>query len=288
MIARLEQNWFLFIRFTRRYGVAVGVLVASAVIGWWVANSVSDYTKGGWEIHFIQRGIGLNIHFHHWYYGIPLALLAFGLIEWHSTVSIFLFGLGQTLAAHSFINERGIPSIIEGGATWRVPPEVYFPIVTAVSLLYAFFIIRRQEWLLRAKEREEISESYLCLKTETTNVLQCLNDWAGKYLTHKKTHIDQDTQIEYGHWRAFDRAANGEWQLDYVVSPFDNQLNLLVVRLQHVPMQGRAGDLDEWIREMDEAMKPLAQPAVAGPDAALKALLPAAASEVAQSPQLTP
>src|SRR5512135_3127783 len=196
---RVAQDWFLLVRFTRRYGMAMLALIASAVIGWGIANSVSDYTKGGWEIHFIQRGIGLNLHFHHWYYGIPLGLLAFALIEWNATVSIFLFGLGQTLAAHSFINEHGIPSIVEGGATWQISPEIYFPIVTALALLYAFFIIRRQEWLLRAKEREEISESYLCLKERTAEVLVCLNDWAARYLTHKKTHLDRYTLVEYGH-----------------------------------------------------------------------------------------
>ncbi len=269
--SRLAQDWFILFRFSRRYGTAILALVASALIGWAIANSVSDYTRGGWEIHFIERGIGLNLHFHHWYYGIPLSILAFLLIHWRSTVSIFIFGLGQTLAAHSFINERGIPSIIEGGATWRVPPEIYFPIVTAVSLLYAFFLIRREEWLYRAKEREEISESYLCPKARMDEVLRCLNDWACRYLKHKKVHIDKDNNIEYGHWHTLERGATSEWQLDYVVSPFDNQLNLLVVRLQHVPLEGRAGELDERIAEMDASLKPLAQPAVGGPDAALRA-----------------
>lgn len=279
---RVAQDWLLFLRFTRRYGIALLALIASAVIGWDIANSVSDYTKGGWEIHFIQRGLGLNLHLHHWYYGIPLGLLAFALIEWNATVSIFLFGLGQTLAAHSFINEHGIPSIVEGGATWRISPEIYFPIATALALMYAFFIIRRQEWLLRAREREEISESYLCPKPRMGEVLQCLNNWAARYLTHKKVHLDRDTNIEYGHWHALDRAANGEWQLDYVVSPFDDRLNLLVVRLQHVPLEGRAGELDDRISEMDAALKPLVVPAVAGSEAALNAFaesLPAADSQ---------
>jgi hypothetical protein len=102
-------------------------------------------------------------------------------------------------------------------------------------------------------------------------VLLCLDNWAARYLTHKKVHLDRDTKIEYGHWHALDRAANGEWQLDYVVSPFDDRLNLLVVRLQHVPLQGRAGELDNRISEMDAALKPLAVPAVAGPEAAQNA-----------------
>ncbi len=271
---RLKQYWLLFARFSRRYGPAVLTLLASAVIGWLAASGVSDYTKGGWELHIIERGIGLNLHFHHWYYGIPLGLLAFAIIEWNTTVSIFLFGLGQTLAAHSFINEGGIPSIIEGGETWRVSPEVYFPIVTAFALLYAFFILRREEWLVRAKEREEISESYLCPKARTVDVIRQLDDWAEKYLTHKKQHTDPDTKIQYGHWQTLDGATNSEWQMDYVLSPFDDQLNLLVVRLQHIPLEGRAGELDDWIRELDAALQPLAQPAVGGPQAALKAFAP--------------
>jgi hypothetical protein len=178
--------------------------------------------------------------------------------------------LGQTLAAHSFINEDGIPSIVEGGETWRLSPEIYFPIATALALLYAFLIIRREEWLARVKEREEISESYLCPKAKTADVIRRLDDWAARYLTHKKQHIDRDTKIQYGHWKARNGQVTGEWQLDYVVSPFDAQLNLLVVRLQHVPMGGRAGQLDDWIREMDAALQPLAIPALNGPDAATK------------------
>ena len=268
---RAQQYWLLLIRFTRRCGPAVLTLGASAVIGWLAANSVSDYTQGGWEIHFIERGIGLNLHFHHWYYGLPMYLIAFAIIESNTTVSIFLFGLGQTLSAHSFINEGGIPSIIEGGATWQIPSQIYFPLVTVLALLYAFFLIRREEWLTRAKEREEISESYLCLKVRTAEVVQHLDDWAAKYLTHKKRHLDKDTGIQYGHWHALDSDARGEWQLDYVVSPFDDQLNLLVVRLQHIPLEGRAGELDDRIREMDAALQPLVVPAVNGPQVAIKA-----------------
>lgn len=268
---RFKQYWLLLARFTRRYGPAVLTLLASVVIGWFAANGVSDYTQGGWEIHFIERGIGLNLHFHHWYYGIPLGLLAFAIIEWNATVSIFLFGLGQTLGAHSFINEGGIPSLIEGGATWRIAPEIYFPIVTAFALLYAFFIIRREEWLQRAKEREEISESYLCPKSQTDEVVRDINTWGAKYFTSKKEQIDPDTKIRYGHLQALDSKTDSEWQFDYVLSPFDDQLDLLVVRLHHIPLEGRAGELDDRIRELDAALQPIAQPAIGGPQAALKA-----------------
>ena len=91
-------------------------------------------------------------------------------------------------------------------------------------------------------------------------------------MTQKKSHVDRDTDIRYSHWRGLDRPQHGEWQLDYVLSPFDEQLKLLVVRLHHVPLQGRAGELDERIRELDKALQPLAQPAVAGPEEALQAI----------------
>jgi hypothetical protein len=267
---RAKTYWLLLTRFTRRYGPAILTLVASALIGWLVASDVSNYTKGGWEIHFIQRGIGLNLHFHHWYYGIPLGLIAFFIIDWNATVSIFLFGLGQTLAAHSFINEGGIPSIIEGGATWRIAPEIYFPIVTAFALLYAFFIIRREEWLQRAKEREEISESYLCPKPRADDIVKNIDTWGIKYFTSTKEHIDRDTQIRYGHKQALDDKTDSEWQFDYILSPFDDKLDLLVVRLHHIPLEGRAGELDDRICELDAVLQPLAKPAIEGPQAALK------------------
>jgi hypothetical protein len=261
---RLQQYWLLLIRFTRRYGPAIAILAASALIGWAAANGVSDYTKGGWEIHFIERGIGLNLHFHHWYYGIPLGVIALLLISWNTNVSIFLFGLGQTLAAHSFINEGGIPSIIEGGATWHVPTEIYFPLVTAFALLYAFFLIRREEWLYRAKEREEIAISYFYPATQTPHVLERLNNWAKRNFESGKQHQDRDTNIIYGQWVALDRP-NAEWQLHYTAAPFDSELNLLIVRLEHIPLQGRAGKLDDWLAELDNELKPLVQSVIAGP-----------------------
>lgn len=266
---RVLQYRLLLIRFASRYGPAVFTLIGAALIGWQVANSVSTYPKGGWEIHFIQSGIRLDLHFHHWYYGFPLYVIALLLIEWHDLASIFLFGLGQTLAAHSFVHEGGIPSLIEGGETWRLSPEIYFPIATALALLYAFFLLRRVEWLNRAREREEIAASYFYPKARSKDVWERLDNWASKYLTHQRRHRDPETNIEYGEWRAFDKTA--EWQLHYVSSPFDDELHLLVIRIEHIPLQGRLGKLDDWIRELDAALRPLAQPAVGGPQAAIRA-----------------
>ncbi len=262
---RVRQVWHLADRFAWRYGPALLALAASVAIGWAVANSVSDYTKGGWEIHFIQANLGINIHFHHWYYGIPLYLLAFAIIDWNTLVSIFIFGLGQTLAAHSFINEHGIPSIFQGGPTLAVPPELYFSLVTALCLLYALFLVRREEWLLRAQEREEIAKSYLCPKPQMTEICERFDAWAARHLQERRTRVDRDTQIEYGQWYALDHKTDSEWELNYVISPFDDQQNLFVIRLQHIPLEGRKGELDDWMRELDASLKPLAYDAVEGP-----------------------
>lgn len=267
---RVLQYRLLLIRFARRYGPAVLTLIVSALIGWQVANSVSTYPKGGWELHFIQSGIKLDLHFHHWYYGLPLYVIALALIEWNATVSIFLFGLGQTLAAHSFVHEGGIPSIIEGGETWRISPEIYFPISTALALLYAFFLIRREEWLTRAREREEIAASYFYPTARRRDVWERLDHWASQYLTRRRRYLDHETNIEYGEWGALDQT--NEWQLHYVSSPYDDKLHLLVIRIEHIPLQGRLGKLDAWIRELDAALQPLAQPAVSGSQGAMQAL----------------
>ncbi|MER3406284.1 MAG: hypothetical protein C4289_14905, partial [Chloroflexota bacterium] len=217
------------------------------MLGWTVANGVSDYTKGGWETHFEQRALGINIHLHHWYYGIPLGVLALLLIAKQATLSIFLFGLGAALSTHSFVNERGIPSIMAGGETLRVPFEIYLPAVTMIAMLYAFFIIRREEWLARSREREELAMSYLVPTPHMHETLGRLNDWAQSHFTKKRIRFDRWTGIEYGYWRALDREMRGEWQLHYTSSPFDEQSHVLVIKLQHIPMIGRKGTLDEWL-----------------------------------------
>ncbi len=246
-------------KFVDRYGLAVLALIVSAWLGWTIANSVSDYTKGGWEVHFEQRSLGVNIHFHHWYYGIPLGVLALLLIEKQTTLSIFLFGLGASLSTHSFVHEGGIPSIFEGGPTLRVPLELYLPAVTLFCALYASFLIRREEWLARSREREELAMSYICPSEHSTEVVGKLNDWAAAHFRQKKIHHDRWTGIEYGYWREPDRETHGEWQLHYIRSPFDEKCHLLVVKLQHIPMLGRKGTLDEWLEEIHQLLTPQAR-----------------------------
>ena len=247
----------LALKFLDRYGVAVLALLSSALIGWLVANGVSDYTKGGWELHIQQRALGINIHFHHWYYGIPLGLLALLLIHRQTTLSIFLFGLGATLSTHSFVNERGIPSIIEGGETLRVPAELYLPAVTMLCMLYAFFVIRREEWLVRARERDELAVTYFVEDGKVDQTLDTLEGWSKQHFMRRRFHRDRWTDIRYCYWSQVDRDLRGEWQLHWSCAPFDEECHVLVIKLQHVPMVGRKGTLDEWLLEIHELLKPM-------------------------------
>jgi hypothetical protein len=244
------------LKFANRYGLAIGALVFSALLGWWVANSVSDYTNHGWELHIRQPNLGVDIHFHHWYYGIPLGLIALLLIPRQATLSIFLFGLGASLSTHSFVNEGGIPSLMEGGPTWRIPIEIYLPFVTLFSALYAFFIVRREEWLVRSREREEIAMTYMTPNDHMQAALATLDEWGKAHFNKKRMYFDRWTHIEYGYFRALDREHHGEWQMHYTAAPFDDISHLLVIKLQHIPMIGRKGTLDEWLEEINALLKP--------------------------------
>lgn len=263
--AELTHNWLTFTRFAARFGPSVVALVFSAVIGWVFANSVSNYTHGGWELHIQQRfddQILVNIHFHHWYYGVPLFFIALLLIRLNTVVSVFVFGLGQSLSAHSFINEHGIPSIIEGGPTLAIPPEIYFPVITAFALLYALFLIRREEWLARERERERIAASYLGPAGQIQSTFRRVDKWARKYFTKKKLQHDRDTEIWYGEWRGLDPAGNGEWQMHYTVTPYETNTVLWVFTLEHMPIKGSVGLIDDWMHELDDALGPALRPVV--------------------------
>ncbi len=261
--AHLIRDLLTLRRFARRYGPSILTLIVAAVIGWAIANSVSNYTHGGWEIHIEQRfgnQILINIHFHHWYYGIPLFILALLLIPVSPLASTFVFGLGQALSAHSFINEHGIPSIIEGGPTWPVPPEIYFPIVTALSILYAFFLVRREEWLNRAQERERIAVSYIGPSEGVEATFVRVDTWAWHHFTKKKLQHNSDTGIWYGEWRGLDAEEHGEWQLHYTVTPYEPPTVLWVFSLEHIPLKGSVGLIDEWIHELNDVLGPGMQP----------------------------
>lgn len=274
---RVLRYVYLLERFARRYGWTLLVLALAAIVGWTLANSVSNYTHGGWEIHFEQRfneRVLINIHFHHWYYGLPLYLIAFLLIDWNINVSTFLFGFGQALAAHSYINEGGIPSILEGGPVWRLGPEIYFPLVTALAMLYAFFLVRREEWLTRAREREELAITYLVPRAKRDQVMEKLNTWARRHFTKQRVSQDKEKETLYGEWRALDREARGEWQMHYVLTPFDTRDTVLVIRFEHIPLQGRLGLLDDWLQELDLMLDDDVEPVISHSDRAPAAPTP--------------
>lgn len=261
----LTQGWLTFGRFVRRFGPSVATLIVAALAGWLIANSVSNYTHGGWEIHFEQRfedKVLVNIHIHHWYYGVPLFFVALLLIRVNVLASTFVLGLGEALSAHSFLNEHGIPSIIEGGPTWNVPNEVYFPIVTALSLLYALFLIRREEWLVRERERERISASYIGPAAQLGSTFRRVDNWARKHFTKKKIQHDLYTQVWYGEWSGLDASEKGEWQLHYTATPYEADKLLWVFSLEHIPISGSVGLIDDWMHELDDALGPTLEPAL--------------------------
>ena len=94
---------------------------------------------------------------------------------------------------------------------------------------------------------------------QASEIVGKVNDWAAAHFRKKKIHHDRWTNIEYGYWRAPDRETHGEWQLHYISSPFDEQSHLLVVKLQHIPMVGRKGTLDEWLEEIHHLLTPQAK-----------------------------
>ena len=83
-----------------------------------------------------------------------------------------------------------------------------------------------------------------------------LDEWAQAHFTKKRMYFDRWTHIEYGYYRALDRSLHGEWQLHYTAAPFDELSHLLVIKLQHIPMIGRKGTLDEWLEEIHVLLKP--------------------------------
>jgi hypothetical protein len=248
------RNAITLWRFVRLYGGALFLLVVGALIAWGVAEAVSDYTQRGWEIHILQPTLGINLHFHHWYFGIPLALLAFLLLDANATASIVLFGMAQSLSAHSFINEGGIPSVFENGATFAVPSYLYFPITTGVTMLYMFFVMRREEWLRVAREREEIAISYFSAADRQPLALAALDRWAMTYFQRVRRHADPKTGIHTGQYSLATQPSDGLWSLEYASTPYDDGRHILVVRLQHSPFHQESARLLDWLNSLHAAM----------------------------------
>jgi hypothetical protein len=259
------RNALILWRFVRLYTGALLLLVAGAATGWGVAEAVSDYTQRGWEIHILQPTLGINLHFHHWYFGLPLALLAFVLLEVNASVSVFIFGLAQSLSAHSFVNEGGIPSVFEGGATLAIPSYYYIPVATGIAMLYMFFVMRREEWLRMAREREEVTVSYFSSAEDQAEALAALDRWATQYFQRGQRRADAKSGIHTGqYWRATE-ARDGLWSLEYASTPYDDGRHILVVRLQHSPFHQESAQLLEWLRSLHSAILSHAELIAASP-----------------------
>ncbi len=128
--------------------------------------------------------------------------------------------------------------------------------------MYALFLIRRGEWLARAREREAIAASYLAPRGQLKEILARIDGWARRHFTRKKLYRDRDTNIWYGEWSALDREAGGQWQMHYTAMPFDLDTTLWVFRLEHIPLRGRIGLIDDWLHELDESLGPSLQPVI--------------------------
>ena len=60
--------------------------------------------------------------------------------------------------------------------------------------------------------------------------------------------------------RQLDVEHRGVWQLNYTVTPFEPGEVLWVFRLEHIPMTGSVGLIDEWLHELDDLVSDKLQP----------------------------
>lgn len=251
-----------FVTLYWRYLLAVAGGAAGA---WLSADAVSDYTRGGWELHIEQRAWGLDLHVHHWYYGLPLLALAFVLIDRRPVAAVFTFVLGQSVAAHSYYNEGGIPSIVEGGATIAVPPFVYWPLASLLVGLFTFFVVRAHEWLVLSAEREEAAQSYLLEADDAGPAIAALHAWAAGAFDRRVAGMRDGSRV--GTFSTLESQARGLWELRYRATPFDDGRVLLTVRIEHFPHRHESRRLLELLSEADGALRAACrrEPTLAGP-----------------------
>ena len=243
-VARIVASYLLLAeRFVELYWPYVAAAVGGAALSWLTADAASDYTKGGWELHVQQRAWGLDLHVHHWYYGLPLLAIAFLLLDTRPVLSVFVFVFGQSLAAHSYHNERGIPSIFEGGATLAVPPFIYWPVASLLVALFTFFVVRAHEWLTLSAEREEAAASYVTDAVGAAAALDAVDAWARVEFDRAETATTK-RGVRTASYTRLDAGTRGLWELLCGATPLDGDRRLLTVRVLHVPLRGDAALLD--------------------------------------------
>jgi hypothetical protein len=261
---RIARYLLLAGRFATLYWSYVAAAVGGAALAWVLADAASDYTQGGWELHLEQRAWGLDLHFHHWYYGIPLLALAFTLLDTRPVGSVFVFVFGMALSAHSFHNEGGIPSIFEGGPTLAVPDFLYWPIASLLAALFTFFVVRSHEWLAIQAASEEAAASYVADREACDAAFEALAAW-GRAEFDAETARRERRAVRVASFSRLERHVRGIWELHCATRPVGDGRFLLTVRVVHMAPSRRTAELVGLIERADELVSPFAAPVGSAP-----------------------
>ena len=246
-------------RFAELYWTYVAAVVIGAALSWVLADAASDYTEGGWELHLEQRAWGLDLHFHHWYYGIPLLAIAFTLLDTKPVGSVFVFVFGMALSAHSFHNEGGIPSIFENGATLAVPDYLYWPVASLLAALFTFFVVRSHEWLAIQSASEEAAASYVAGREACDAAFEALSAW-GRTEFDTETAHREPRAVRVASFSRLERRVRGIWELHCSTRPVGDGRFLLTVRVVHMAPRRSTARLVEMLARADELVGPFAEP----------------------------
>jgi hypothetical protein len=251
-------------RFATLYWRYLAAVAGAAAFAWLSSDAASDYTRGGWELHFEQRAWGLDLHVHHWYYGLPLLAIAFALLHRRPVASVFIFVFGQAVAAHSYHNEGGIPSIVEGGDVLAVPAFVYWPVASLLVAVFTFFVVRAHEWLALSAEREEAAITYLAASGDCGRAIAALDRWGSEEFQQAVVRSGRDGIRAVSYTRV-EKHARGIWELQYATSPYDDGRLLLTVRILHLPYRAESHHLLELLEKADGIVRAFAAPVIGCP-----------------------
>jgi hypothetical protein len=241
-----------------RYALAA---VVGAWLAWVLADAASDYTRGGWELHLEQRAWGLDLHFHHWYYGIPLLVIAVVLLDDRPVLAVFVFVFGMALSAHSYHNEGGVPSLLEGGATLAIPAYLYWPLASLASALFTFFVVRSHEWLALQAAVEEAAATYRATHDRAADAFAALTAW-GREEFDRETASATVRGARTASYSRLDREMRGIWELHCTSMRVDEATTLVTVRVRHMASRSRASDLLGMLALAHERVTPFAEHAV--------------------------
>lgn len=257
--SRVVRYAILAVRFAALYWRYFVAVVVGATLAWSLAGEVSDYTRGGWELHLEQRAWGLDLHFHHWYYGVPLLAIAVALLDTRPVFAVFLFVFGQALSAHSYHNEGGIPSIFQGGRTLAVPAFLYWPISSLLAALFTFFVVRSHEWLAARAATEEASATYRAGDAACAEAFDALAEWA-------RAEFDRETAgaaasgARSASYSRLESNIRGIWELHVASVPVGDGTSLLTVRARHVAATSQPSRLLAFLEDADARVRPFAEP----------------------------